>query len=367
MNGSATVLVISAARNAGSSHRRPPTASVLKGRRVGIERRIGNKGAPRGDSRVATRRNHKYGESKCQAETTSSSCWPRASQLATPNPARPPASPSRPRDSAGVRIAEYTGTPVAGAPFRFPAGPRYRRGANPGGCAFRGIHPGSLFPDGRAVISDVFNEEPVVLSQDGTTHELLAGPGEGPGDASYGGAVFALGQDRVLAADRELGRAAILRRRFGVSARWTSGAQTASASWESGSSGQLLMATNSFMPGFEEDWLPGHMARFDMDTGALDTVASYDLLSRPPPGLRRSPAGAGGMVTSRPPASSSARVPAGRRSPGACPAAPWTQIVRWQAGPEPLAGELPGGHQGRTPGGQPGWPARERRMPTSSA
>ena len=66
-----------------------------------------------------------------------------------------------------------------------------------------------------------------------------------------------------------------------------------------GSSGQLLMATNSFMPGFEEDWLPGHMARFDMDTGALDTVASYDLLSRPPPGLRWSPAGAGGMVTSR--------------------------------------------------------------------
>ena len=120
-----------------------------------------------------------------------------------------------PVQTEGVRIAEYTGTPVAGAPFRFPAGPRYRHGANPGDYTFQGIHPGSLFPDGRAVVSDVFNEEPVVLSQDGTTHELPAGPGEGPGDASYVGAVFALGQDRVLAADRELGRAAILRRRFG--------------------------------------------------------------------------------------------------------------------------------------------------------
>ena len=118
-------------------------------------------------------------------------------------------------DSAGVRIAEYIGTPVAGAPFRFPAGPRYRHGANPGDYAFRGIHPGSLFPDGSAVVSDVFNEELVVVSQDGTTHELLAGPGEGPGDVSYVGAVFALGQDRVLAADRELGRVTILRRRFG--------------------------------------------------------------------------------------------------------------------------------------------------------
>ena len=207
--------------------------------------------------------------------------------------------PVRTGDSAGVRIAEYTGTPAAGAPFRFPAGPRYRRGANPGGCAFRGIRPGSLFPDGSAVVSDVFDEEPVVASQDGTTHELPAGPGEGPGDASYVGAVFALGQEtgfwqptanwavRPYFAGGSVERTVDIRRAGGLGVLGI------------GSSGQLLMATNSFMPGFEEDWLPGHMARCDMDTGALDTVASYDLSSRPPPGLRRSPAGAGGMVTSR--------------------------------------------------------------------
>ena len=40
-----------------------------------------------------------------------------------------------------------------------------------------------------------------MLSPDGSSHEVLAGSGEGPGDVSYVGAVFALGQDRFLAVD----------------------------------------------------------------------------------------------------------------------------------------------------------------------
>ena len=127
-------------------------------------------------------------------------------------------------------------------------------------------------------------------------HELLAGPGEGPGDVSYVGAAFTLGQDRVLVADRDLSRVTVFADgSFArtVDIRRTNGLGVMGI----GSSGQLPMATNSFMSGFEEDWLPGHMARFSLDTGALDTVASYDLLSRPPPGLRWSPIGAGGTVT----------------------------------------------------------------------
>ena len=241
-------------------------------------------------------------------------------------------------DSAGVRIVEYVGMPVADAPFRFPAEPRYRHGANPGDYTFQGIHPGSLFPDGSAIVSDVFNEELIVLSPDGTSHELLAGPGEGPGDVSYVGAVFTLGQDRVLAADRDLGRVTVFADGSvarTVDIRRTNGLGVLGI----GSSGQLLMATNSFMSGFEEDWLSGHMARFDMDTGTLDTVASYDLMSRPPPGLRWDPIGAGGMVA----------VVAGQfvyaRSDR--PEVTWrlpdgtvTQIVRWQAEPESLTEEL---------------------------
>ena len=183
-------------------------------------------------------------------------------------------------DSAGVRIVEYAGTPVVDAPFRFTAEPLYRHGANPDDYASRRIDAGRLFPDGSAVVSDGGNDELVVLSRDGETHELLAGPGEGPGDISYVSAVFVLGQDTVLAADRELLRATVFA--GGSVARTVDtrhlrglGVQGTSAS------GQLLMARDGFRSGFEEEWLPGHMATFDMDTGTLDTVAAYDFVSRP--------------------------------------------------------------------------------------
>ena len=112
-------------------------------------------------------------------------------------------------DSAGVRLVEYAGTPAADTPFRFRAEPLYRHGNNPGDYAFQRIGFGRLFPDGSAVVSDGGNDELVVLSQDGKTHELLAGPGEGPGDLSYVNAVFVLGQDTVLATDIELLRATV--------------------------------------------------------------------------------------------------------------------------------------------------------------
>ena len=246
--------------------------------------------------------------------------------------------PVQVEDSAGVRIVEYVGTPVVSASFRFPAQPRYRHGANPGDYAFQGIHPGAILPDGSVAISDVFNRELVVLSPDGASHEVLAGPGEGPGEVGYVGAVYALGQDTVLAADRNLGRVTVF---AGGSVERTADIRSAYGLGVLGigSSGQLLMATSSFLPGFEEPWLRGHMARFDMETGALDTVASYDFASRTPAGLRWDPIGAFGDVA----------VVAGQfvytRSDR--PEITWrshdgtvTQIVRWQAEAAPLTEEL---------------------------
>ena len=76
-----------------------------------------------------------------------------------------------------------------------------------------------------------------------------------------------------------------------------------------------------------------------MGTGALDTVASYDIISRPPPGLRWNPIGAGGTV-----AVASGQFVYGRSDR---PEVTWrlpdgtvTQIVRWQAEPAPLTEEL---------------------------
>ena len=241
-------------------------------------------------------------------------------------------------DSAGVRIVEYDGMPELDAPFQFPAEPRYRHGANPGDYTFQRIHPGSLFPDGSTVVSDIGNEELVVLSPDGTSHEVIAGPGEGPGDVDYVGATFALGQDRFLAVDQFLNRLTIF---AGGSVERTVDIRHADGLGVKGidASGRLLMTTSLCMSGFEDEWLPGHMARLDMETGAVDTVASYDLMSRPPPGLRWNPIGAAGWITvsdgqfvytrsDRPEVT-------WRLSDGTV-----TQIVRWQAEPAPLTEEM---------------------------
>jgi len=241
-------------------------------------------------------------------------------------------------DSAGVRIVEYAETPVGSASFRFPAQPRYRHGANPGDYTFQGIDSGAILPDGSVAVSDVFNRELVVLSPDGASHEVLAGPGEGPGEVGYVGALYGLGRDTVLAADRSLGRVTVF---AGGSVERTVDIRSAYGLGVRGidSSGRLLMATSSFLSGYEEPWLRGHMARFDMDTGAVDTVASYDFASRPPAGLRWDPIGAFGRVA----------VAAGHfvytRSDRSeitwhSPDGTVAQIVRWQAEAAPLTEEL---------------------------
>ena len=241
-------------------------------------------------------------------------------------------------DSAGVRIVEYAGMPDVAAPFQLAAEALYRHGANPDDYAFQGIHPGSLFPDGGAIVSDVFNKELIVLSPDGTSHEVIAGPGEGPGDVDYVGATFALGQDRFLAVDQFQYRLTIFDGgsvEQTVDIRHANGLSVAGI----GSSGHMLMTTGSFRSGFEEEWLRGHMARLDMETGAVDTVASYDLIERAPPGMRWNPIGAGGWIT----------VADGQfvQTRSDRPEVTWrrpdgtvTQIVRWQAEPEQLTEEM---------------------------
>ena len=245
-------------------------------------------------------------------------------------------------DSAGVRIVAYVETPTAEPPFRFPAEPRYRHGTNSGDYAFRGVNVGRLFPDGSAVVSDEWNSELVVLSPDGTTHKVLARRGEGPGEVTYAHAVFALGQDSVLVADPSLGRVTLFAGRSVASPADQRSWLRALRVTGIGSSGGLLLATrvpSERRSEFEGEWLPGHMARFDMETGALDTVASYDYMSRIPQGLEWPQIEAVGEVM----------VATGQfvytRSDR--PEVTWslpdgtvTQIVRWQAEPAQLTEEM---------------------------
>ncbi len=247
-------------------------------------------------------------------------------------------------DSAGVRIVEYAGKPEMAAPFQFPAQPRYRHGANPGDYAFQGIIPGRLFPDGSAVVYDALNGELVVLSYDGTTHDVLARRGEGPGDVGYLSALFTLGQDSVMVADSDLARvthfvAGSVARTLDI--RIADGLAVRGID----SSGHLLLITGVLSTGFEEEWLLGHMARYDLDTGTLDTIASFDHMSRAPQGLRWNPIGAAGRVTVTTGQFVYARSDRPeiiwRRPDGSV-----TQIVRWQAEPPaPLTEDLLAGFE----------------------
>ena len=254
-----------------------------------------------------------------------------------PDPSTPAHTPPQIADSAGIRIITYERTPTAAAPFQLAAEPRYRHGANPGDYAFQEVGVGHLLPDGSAVVYDPWNSELVVLGQDGATYELLATEGEGPGEVGSVSAIFALGQDSVLVADLNLGRMTLF---VGASVARTAGLRLSSGFGVEGigSSGELLLATYWGPSVFEEEWLPGHMIRFDMETGAPDTVASYDFKARIPPGLQRDPIGAVGEVM----------VATGHfvytRSDRAkvtwhLPDGTVTQIVRWQAEPALLTEE----------------------------
>ena len=240
-------------------------------------------------------------------------------------------------DSAGVRIVAYEGTPTTEPAFHLAAQPRYSHGANPGDYAFQEVDVGRLLPDGSAVVYDPWNVELVVLGQDGAAFEVLATEGEGPGEVGHISAIFALGQDSILVADLNLGRVTLFV--DGSVARTTALRPSQGLGVEgTGSSGDLLLATYWGPSVFEGEWLPGHMMRFDMETGTLDTVASYDLNSRIPQGLQWDPIAVVGEVM----------VAAGHfvytRSDRAevtwhLPDGTVTQIVRWPAEPALLTEE----------------------------
>ena len=243
------------------------------------------------------------------------------------------------RDSAGARIVEYAGQPVGEAPLALAAEPRYRHGANPGDYEFQFVDAGRLLPDGSAVVA--WYSGMVVLSPDGTTHEVLATAGEGPGEVISPHAVFVLGQDSVLVPDDRLSRLTLF---VGDSVARISSLPRAGHFGVAGvgSSGELLLWNRhpaSLWIDIEDEWLAGHMTLFDTDTGALDTVASYDHFPRQRSGEEAPIIRPMGEVT----------VAAGRyvytRSDR--PEITWrlpdgtiSQIVRWRPGPNLLAGEL---------------------------
>ena len=183
------------------------------------------------------------------------------------------------RDSAGVRIVEYVGMPEHSAPFALPPEPAYSHGPRPGDYLFGRIWSGVLFPDGRSAIYDAGNSEIVALSSDGIGRELLAGSGQGPGEIGFLQSMFAVGADSLLIEDDGNARFTVFADRSVVRSVSLQENRLLSRELRAlgiDASGQLLMSSASYMRGFPDDWLPGHMVRLDLDALAADTVASYD-------------------------------------------------------------------------------------------
>ena len=232
-------------------------------------------------------------------------------------------------DSAGIRIVTYDHTPVTAAPFQLAPQPRYRHGARPGDFTFQEVTVGRLLPDGRAVVYDPWIVEAVVFSRDGSAHRVLAAEGEGPGEVQFVDDMFALGQDSILMADPSLGRATLF---VGdsMARMWSLPRGTRMDVVGTAQAGELLMATSSGQWEFEGPWLAGHMATLDIETGVLDTVASFDFFPRIPPGMQVDPIAAIGEVTVAPGHFVQTR--------SDTPEVTWrlpdgtvTQIVRWRA------------------------------------
>lgn len=201
-------------------------------------------------------------------------------------------------DSAGVRIVEYTGTPTADAPVAFAPKPIYRHGTGPDDYLFSQIRHGVLLGDGSAAVFDAVNNEVVLLDPDGTSQSVLASRGQGPGDVGSVGAMFALGRDSLLLEDDDNSRLSLFVGGSPDHTTWIP-ADVSYALDAHGidADGRILMSSSGYRGGFPEEWLRGHMVRFDPETGVVDTVATYDFVPFvPPEGAPLSPFRHAGMV-----------------------------------------------------------------------
>ena len=192
------------------------------------------------------------------------------------------------RDSAGIRIVEYAGTPSPPT-LTLADEPVYTHGTRPGDYLFAGIDSwmgGVLYPDGRAAVSDWESREIVMLSQDGTHHDIIARAGEGPGEVGWSARLYAGSSSTLLVDDRGNRRLTLFA--DGSLVQTVSapspgeGADLRARGLDA--AGQVLMSSGaSSGRGFNAPWKPGHMARFDLETRRADTVASFDHVQSEPP------------------------------------------------------------------------------------
>ena len=201
------------------------------------------------------------------------------------------------RDSAGIRIVDYAGTPDSTPPFRISDEPLYRHGGRPGDYQFRHIsyRQGRFLPDGGAVISDGDNNEVVLLGPDGALEGILARRGEGPGEVRSA-MPLVLSQDSIVVHDGS-------HRRFTLfvdgALAGTYGAHRADRLHMlggDGAGGVLMTAIESPASANDAGWMIWHMVRYDFRAAVPDTIGSFRVFHRSP-GQYRNPFETHGSAT----------------------------------------------------------------------
>lgn len=191
------------------------------------------------------------------------------------------------RDSVGIRIVEYLGTPSVPT-LTLADEPVYTHGTRPGDYRFSRIDRwmgGVLYPNGNAVTYDSGNNEIVLVSYNGTRHKLLARAGEGPGEIRWAVNLYAGRFDTLLVEDPGHRRLTLF---AGSTVVRMASIPNAVDRVELDAHGldaasQVLMSSGaSSTRGFDEPWKPGYMVRFDLETRLADTVASFDKMRGEP-------------------------------------------------------------------------------------
>ena len=192
------------------------------------------------------------------------------------------------RDSAGIRIVEYSGTPSVPR-LTLADEPLYTHGTGTDDYQFASIGGGALYPDGSVAVFDWGNRDIIILGPDGAFRSVLARAGEGPGELSqFGGITLtAGGADTLLVEDDWNVRLTLFAGgAVARTARPPPGDAVAGLSARGiGDGGRILMASvvSSRAPldyrAFDEPWRPGHMVLYDLSTQVAETVAHYDWIA----------------------------------------------------------------------------------------
>ena len=170
------------------------------------------------------------------------------------------------RDSAGIRIVEYDGTPTPTHSITL-SGPLYRHGHREGDYLFTLPRTGALQLDGSAVIGDMMNSEIVVTGSDGALRSILASEGQGPNEVLRGMEIRVLAQDTVVVHDHGNRRVTVFEN-GDVDRSVPIRASRIRMSGVDAEGRVLFERTGSD--------LQGPLMRFDMEADVYDTVGVYD-------------------------------------------------------------------------------------------